>query len=66
MVRPDARHVLFEFKVVERAGEGAALRQLMDRGYAEKYRRRGEPIHLVGVEFSEKTRNLSGFEVAAA
>ncbi len=57
--------VLFEFKVVERAGEGAALRQLQDRGYAEKYRSRGEPIHLVGVEFSEKTRNLSGFEVAA-
>ncbi len=56
--------VLFEFKVVERAGDGAALRQLQERGYAEKYRARGEPIHLVGVEFSEKTRNLSGFDVA--
>jgi len=56
---------LFEFKVVELVPEGKALAQLQARGYAEKYRARGEPIQLVGVEFSRVTRNLVGFEVAA-
>ena len=37
---------LFEFKVVELAPAGAALAQLKARGYADKYRDRGEPIHL--------------------
>ena len=54
---------LFEFKVVEQAGPGAALAQLKDRGYADKYRGSGEPIHLVGVEFSSETRNIAAFEV---
>ena len=53
---------LFEFKVVERAGEGAALAQLKARGYADKYRHLGEPIYLVGVEFSEEKRNLERFD----
>jgi PAS domain-containing protein len=54
---------LFEFKVVELVPEGKALQQLQKRNYAEKYRARGEPIHLVGVEFSRATRNVMGFEV---
>ena len=54
---------LFEFKVVEQATEGAALAQLKERGYADKYRARGEPIHLIGVEFSKETRNVTAFEV---
>ena len=54
---------LFEFKVVELVPEGKALAQLQERGYAEKYRARGEPIHLIGVEFSRATRNVVGFEV---
>jgi hypothetical protein len=29
-------------------------------------RRRIQPIHLIGVEFSKKARNLAGFEVRAA
>ena len=57
---------LFEFKVVELAPPGAALAQLRERGYADKYRARGEPIHLIGVEFSRETRNVTAFEVAAA
>ncbi len=55
---------LFEFKVAERAGEGAALRQLAEKGYADKYRHLGEPIHLIGIEFSERTRNIGAFDVA--
>jgi len=39
------------------------LQQIKDRGYADKYRARGEPIHQVGVEFSKQSRNIVGFEV---
>ena len=56
---------LFEFKVVELAPAGSALAQLRERDYAAKYRGRGESIHLIGVEFSRKTRNVTAFEVAA-
>ena len=55
---------LFEFKVAEMAPPGAALAQLQERDYAAKYRGRGEPIHLIGVEFSRETRNVTAFEVA--
>ena len=48
------------------AGEGAAMTQLKAKGYAEKYRDRDEPIHLVGVEFSRDTRNIVAFEVERA
>jgi hypothetical protein len=54
---------LFEFKVVELTPEGRALQQIKDKGYADKYRARGEPIHLIGVEFSKASRNILGFEV---
>jgi hypothetical protein len=54
---------LFEFKVVELAPEGRALQQIKDRGYADKYRGDGLPIHLIGVEFSRERRGLVGFEV---
>ena len=54
---------LFEFKVVEDIPTGAALAQVKARDYAAKYRARGEPIHLVGVEFSRQSHNIVGFEV---
>lgn len=57
---------LFEFKVVELVPEGQALQQLKDKGYADKYRARGEPIHLIGVEFSRDTRSVVGFAVESA
>ena len=57
---------LFEFKVVEAEATGAALAQLRNRGYADKYRGSGRPIHLVAAEFSKTTRNLAAFEVARA
>ena len=63
-VRTGGHVYLFEFKVVELAPPGSALKQLQERRYADKYRARGEPIHLVGVEFSRDTRNLTAFEVA--
>lgn len=30
--------------------------------YADKYRSRGEPIHLIGVTFSKASRNMVEFE----
>ncbi len=57
---------LFEFKVVEMASAGAALAQLQERRYADKYRALGQPIYLIGVEFSKDTRNLAAFEVERA
>ena len=64
-VRFEDRVYLFEFKVAEQAGEGAAMAQLKDRGYADKYRSPGVRVHLVGVEFSSESRNVVGFEHAA-
>ena len=57
-----AQVFLFEFKVVELSPEGRALQQIKDKGYADKYTSRGEPIHLIGVEFSKASRNIVGFE----
>ena len=57
---------LFEFKVVELAGKGAAMAQLRSRGYADKYRHLGQPIHLIAVEFSRDARNLAAFEAVRA
>ena len=54
---------LFEFKVVEIELQGRALQQIKDMGYANKYADRGEPMHLIGVEFSKASRNIVGFEV---
>ena len=64
-VRAGGQVYLFEFKVVELAPAGSALKQLQERDYAAKYRGSGEPIHLIGVEFSRDTRNVTAFEVAA-
>ena len=48
--------------MVELEPEGKALKQLKDRGYADKYRSLGLPLHLVGIEFSRDARNVVGFE----
>ena len=61
-VRAFGQVYVFECKMRERGGAAAAMAQLKDRGYAAKYKALGEPIHLVGVEFDAKTRNLTGFE----
>jgi hypothetical protein len=42
----------FEFKVVELLPEGKAIDQLKVKGYVDKYRALGQPVHLIGVEFS--------------
>ena len=62
-VRAGGRIYLFEFKVIEQSGADSAMAQLVERRYAEKYADRGEPIHLVAVEFRSRTRNIERFEV---
>ncbi|CAG0909645.1 unnamed protein product [Cyprideis torosa] len=54
---------IFEFKVIENAGDGAAMAQLHDKQYADKYRALNQPIYLLGVEFSKESRNVEVFEV---
>ncbi len=62
-----ARICLFEFKVLrDGVKRGDAMEQLRARGYAEKYRACGLPVHLVGVEFDPERRNVASFEVASA
>ena len=65
-VRFNGNVYLFEFKVVEMAPEGAAMAQLKEKRYADKYRGLGQPIHLIAVEFSKVARNLTAFEVERA
>ena len=65
-VRFDDRVHIFEFKVVEQAGEGTAMAQLVERNYADKYRTPGVRIQLIGVEFSSESRNIVSFEHTAA
>ena len=65
-LRAGGRVYVFEFKVVERTGTRSAMAQLRERGYADKYRHLGVPVHLVGVEFSKQTRNVERFETELA
>jgi hypothetical protein len=47
---------------VEDKSNGEALQQLLDKGYAEKYRAPGVLITLIGIEFSRKERNIVRFD----
>jgi hypothetical protein len=57
---------LFEFKVVEEGkkeeGKNTALAQIKEKRYAEKYRTLKQPVHLIGIEFSRKERNVLDFQ----
>ncbi len=61
---------VFEFKVAHgedgNAAAEQAIGQIRDKGYADKYRDRKEPIHLVGVAFSSKDSNLAALKVVSA
>ena len=65
-VRLENSAYLFEFKVAERSEEGAALAQLQARRYADKYRAPGRMVHLIGVEVSAETRDITAFDVEPA
>ena len=62
---PGHVHV-YEFKVAGREPEGRALAQMREKGHADKYRRPGRPVRLIGVEFSREKRNIAAFAVEDA
>ena len=64
---------VLEFKMAGGEGESAAAAaldeakaQMKERGYADKYRDRNEPIHLIGLAFASTERNLVGARAEAA
>ena len=59
MLVKTTKHVyLFEFKVSAQGTALDAIEQIKERGYLKKIRKTKRPIHLVGVSFDEKTRNI--------
>ena len=62
----NANVYVFEFKLVDREPQGLALAQIRERGYVDRYRDLGWPIHLIGVEFGREERNIVAFSVEAA
>ena len=49
---------IIEFKV----GSGNALQQIKEKKYYEKYQHLNKDIYIVGINFDEQERNISGFE----
>ena len=63
MIVSTHKHVyLFEFKVTTQGTAQDAIEQIKARGYLKKIRKTKRPIHLVGVSFDEKTRNIGEWE----
>ena len=59
---------VFEFKMADGEGDRdavaqQAIKQIQEKGYAEKYRDRKEPIHLIGVAFG-RDRSPAAVKVA--
>ena len=62
---------VLEFKMADGDSDAAApldaaITQMRKQGYAEKYRGRGEPVHLIGVVCGREARNLLEVRVEAA
>ncbi|MCY4051997.1 MAG: PD-(D/E)XK nuclease domain-containing protein, partial [Gammaproteobacteria bacterium] len=59
---------ILELKMVENesgteTGLDSAIAQVREKGYAVKYRSRKEPIHLIGMVFGKKERDLLDIRV---
>ena len=52
---------IIEFKLNDT--KEAALQQIHDKQYAQKYQNSGKEVVLLGVEFDQKTRNIGGYVV---
>jgi hypothetical protein len=54
---------IFEFKVIKsETATGTALQQIRDRNYRAKYENGKNIIFSIGIEFSQISRNIVGFE----
>ena len=65
MIVSTRKHIyLFEFKVTTEGSAEDAIAQIKERGYLKKIRATKRPIHLVGVSFDEKSRNVKEWKEA--
>ncbi len=56
---------VLEFRMAEGDGDAeAALAQMRGRGYADRWRGRGEPVHLIGVACGRGARNVLAVRAA--
>ena len=63
MVVTTRKHVyIFEFKVNTQGSAQDAINQIKELGYLRSVRAGKRPVHLVGVSFDEKTRNIGEWE----
>jgi hypothetical protein len=54
------KHIIFEIKM--KSIQKNALQQIKDKKYYAKYLSHTKEIFIVGIEFDEDQRNVSGFE----
>ena len=63
MVVTTRKHVyIFEFKVNTQGSAQDAIDQIKELGYLRSIRAGKRPVHLVGVSFDEKTRNIGEWQ----
>ncbi len=63
-VRYGNKVYLFEFKVIEgEEATGEAIKQLISKGYASKYRDGKTEVIQIGIEFSRIRRQIAGWDV---
>ncbi len=54
---------MVESKTATEKGLDEAISQIRKKGHADKYRRRREPVHLIGMAFGREDRDLLGIRV---
>ena len=55
--------VILEFKLRKNGDAESAIQQIKDKNYADKYTSDNKPIHLIGISFDNKKRNIHDFVV---
>lgn len=62
ILMPKAIYII-EFKVDSKE---APLKQIIERGYADKYKLHNKPIYLVGIEFDSQEKNIKALDYRVA
>lgn len=60
IIMPNSIYII-EFKMASSKEE--PIKQIIDKNYPQKYTSYNKPIHLVGIVFDEKQRNITKYEV---
>lgn len=60
-IQYDSKTFIFEFKVVEKTPTNNALKQIIDKNYAEKYHNQTAEVWGIGVEFSKADKQIVHF-----